>query len=937
MIDRTLWWSVFLLGLAFPLATRAQTVKQHSAFYPPGLMEQAKANARKYPWAARIAERVIEAAQPWMKLSDDQLWELMFGCTITRSHHVWSSGFCPSCQRPVPMYDWEIEAFERPWKVRCPRCRELFPKNDFYKYYRSGLDEQGVFDPRRADRALLFNTEHPEAQDPLHGFGVDDGEGYVEGGNRWRFIGAYLLYGQWWQLVEGGIARLAAAYAVSGEPVYAHKAAVLLDRVADLFPTFDYGAQGLVYERARYGGGVAGYVSYAIDSAYDVRRLALAYDQIFEAVRDDQGLVRFLSRKASRKTSFAEIQRNIEDRILREVLAHPEKIRTNYPGTEGAITMIKTVLGWPENRAEVLAAIDEIVAASTAVDGLSGEKGLAGYAAIAPRYLGEFIEHYARADAGLLPGLIERHPKFRQTYRFFVDTWCGREYYPNSGDAGTFAAKNPQYAGVLFRRGEAGGKMETDPPVSMYTFLWRFYKATGDPVYLQIARLGNGNSVEGLPFDLFAEDPEGLVKDVERVTAQEGPWPRVGSVNKQEWRLAILRSPQNPDAGAVWLDYDSIPNSKLKSHYHFDAMNLGLYAKGLDLLPEFGYPAVQFGDWHTPQARWHGMTAAHNTVVVDGKNQAGGEGKTTLWGDGQQFRVIRASSPEQIRGRQYERTVAMVDTSGADFYVLDVFRVAGGTDHAKFTHSHFGELSPTGLSLGPAPDYGHDTLMRRFRVDPQPAPGWSVDWKVEDRLGYLPPGSEVHLRYTDLTAGAQAYTCESWTVRSPTSTEEFWIPTVMTRHQAKEGPLASTFVSVLEPYEKTARLTRIRRLPLETPQGAACGDSSVAVEIQLASGASDLFIAADAGDPLAAAVVQKESGVRLSGEMALIRKSAAGKVESIAVCEGEFVSAGEIVLRLKKKTGFVEVAFENRRARVRSGEPQDVQEILIRGKPVEWR
>ncbi len=102
------------------------------------------------------------------------------------------------------MYEWIADALGQPWKMRCPHCRELFPKNDFLKFYRSGLNEQNVFDPKRADRFLLFNLEHPDPADPLHKFGVDDGEGYVEGGKRWRFIGAYLIYGQWKQAIVAG-------------------------------------------------------------------------------------------------------------------------------------------------------------------------------------------------------------------------------------------------------------------------------------------------------------------------------------------------------------------------------------------------------------------------------------------------------------------------------------------------------------------------------------------------------------------------------------------------------------------------------------------------------------------------------------------------------------------------------------------------------------
>lgn len=314
-------------------------------------------------------------------------------------------------------------------------------------------------------------------------------------------------------------------------------------------------------------------------------------------------------------------------------------------------------------------------------------------------------------------------------------------------------------------------------------------------------------------------------------------WHAAGSVNKQDWKIAILRHRTAPDA-AVWLDYDSIPESTLKSHYHFDAMNLGLYAKGLDLLPEFGYPAVQFGDWHTPQALWHKKTAAHNTVVVDGKDQAGGPAETTLWQVDGPVQVIRASSPSQIGGTQYERTVAMVETGPADFYVLDVFRVAGGTDHAKFTHTAFAAAQPFGVKLGAAETYGHDSLIRDFRMDARPAEAWGVDWKIEDRYGYRKPGApDVHLRYIDLTRGAGAYTAESWTVESSTSTVEYWIPTVMARRQAPEGELKSTFVSLLDPYEGARpQVMRVRRLDRE-------GDAAVRVEVELRDGRRDVLTA----------------------------------------------------------------------------------------------
>lgn len=145
-----------------------------------------------------------------------------------------------------------------------------------------------------------------------------------------------------------------------------------------------------------------------------------------------------------------------------------------------------------------------------------------------------------------------------------------------------------------------------------------------------------------------------------------------------------------------------MPQSHLKSHYHFEATNLGLFAKGLDLLPEFGYPAVQSGDWHTKQARWPKKTLVHNTVVVDGRDQPGGDARATPWGDGQLLRLVCGNSPAQYGGRQYGRAVAMADLNPTNFSVLDVFRVAGGREHAFLLRSPFAPTLAPQLNWAPA-------------------------------------------------------------------------------------------------------------------------------------------------------------------------------------------------------------------------------------------
>jgi hypothetical protein len=955
------WRSLFLSILAVCAQSRvapaAETQpalhKTGSTFYPPALLARVRANIARYPWAAAMQKQIVDAARPWMAMSDDELWSLMFGNTIKRSWMVWSSGYCPACRKPVPMYNWDIHALEHPWKVRCPHCKQYFPTNDFVAFYRSGLDEHGIFDPKRADRSLLFNTEHPDANDPLHLFGVDDGDGFSDGRHTWRFIGAYLIYGQWKQAVVAGIEALSAAYVVTGAPAYAHKAGILLDRVADLYPTFDFIKQGILYDAPSPA---AGYVSVWHDACEETRQLVLGYDKVFEAIRTDQTLPAFLSRKAEQfklgvpKATFADIQRNIEDRILRDPLAQRPKITSNYPRTEVAAAIIETVLGGPDARQRADAILDAMLTRGTAVDGVTGEKGLAGYTSYTIQGVAVLLEQYARLDPGFLKNLLKRHPKVHDMYRFHIDTWCFEKYYPLSGDTGSFAAPVLQYVGVGLSR-----QPGVDP--SMFSFLWRLYQATGDAGFVQVLYHANGDTTDGLPYDLFAEDPAAIQKGVRDVIAREGPAPRLASVNKSHWHIGILRSGRDADARAAWLDYDAGGG-----HSHADGMNLGLFAKGLDLLPDFGYPPVNYGGWGSPRAVWYTMTAAHNTVVVDGRNQQRVDGQCTLWAQGNQFHAIRASGPALIDGKQYERTIAMIDASDHDSYILDVFRVVGGTDHAKFTHSHFGRIATAGVTLGPCDDFGHDTQMRNFRRDPSPKPGWSVDWTIDDRRHLLPAGADVHLRYTDLTTGAEADICEGWILAGLFNTaQDAWIPRVMVRRQSKQAPLASTFVSVMEPYEHASNIAAIRRLPLETESGETYPDSNVAVEVRFVDGRRDLVVATDIENPLsltpsakgALAIVRgiplnppssngegtapafdKGGSVRTDAELSLTRYDAHGRVARIILCRGTHLRADDTHVRLKKSADVVEIDFAGHKPTVLAGEPQLIDTITADGRPV---
>ena len=786
-----------------------------SVFFPEALLRNGDA-ARRRPAGAAAAAGILDAAKPWTSLSDDTLWGFMFGPAIKRSWMVWSDGYCPACRKGVPMYNWTSDPLGDPWRMRCPHCAARFPTNDFGAFHRSGLDASHCFDPARADRSLLHHVDHPDPSDPLHRFGVDDGEGYVADGHRWRFIGAYLIYGLWKQAIVQGVERLAAAHVATRDPEAARKATVLLDRIADVYPDHDFGKQGVMYE----GPPRSGYVSTWHDACLETRSLAVAWDMVRDAASKDDALVRFLKSKAETwrvprpKRTFADISANIAHGLLRHPRENRDRIYCNYPQTELTIGILETVERGTLDGAE--AAFDPILPKMTAVDGLTGEKGLTGYATFATQQLAQMIALHTRARPEFLGRLLARHPRLARTYQFHVETWCDRTFHPRIGDCGVVGFPHRPYPAVLFN---------DDPGVmpSIAPFLIELARRTANPGPVQALWHAAGGDRHRVRADFFDPDPEASGKIAQQWIERHGAEPKQESKLFAEWHLALLRPKSTSARNTLWIDFDSGGY-----HSHADGGNIGLFAHGVDLLPDFGYPPVQFGGWESERARWYLHTAAHNTVVVDGMRQTNGAGPITgragyeglpagqaaLWHAGDDVQCVRMDGRGFYpRTTRYERTLVQVRTGRDTFAVVDCFRVAGGSDHARMFHGGAGRFDTTGLRFSAEEPLGHGTLLSDARTDPAPTPGWSVSWTPDDPHGTRTPGPPVVLRCTDFTEGARATACRAWVAPEGTNKPtEGTLPSLMVRRSGSPG-LSSTFVAVLDVHRGIPGSEAIRRVP----------------------------------------------------------------------------------------------------------------------------
>jgi len=684
-------------------------------------------------------EQIIKDAGYWMNMPDDDIWDLMFSHTIPRTTSVCSNGNCPSCRKSLGMYDWIIDAKASPWKVKCPNCGELFPKNDFHRYYMSGLDEKLVFKKELADDALLFNADHPDADDELHRYGVDDGYGFTQGNEKWNFVGTYLFYGQWQQLIYDGVVKLANAYTVSGDKRFAVKAMILLDSIADMFTEFD----GAISYGTIHG---EGYVTQWSTCTAEMRNLVLAYDQIFDAVVYGGYLVGFLSEKAqmrgleNKKESFDRIQENIEDRIFYDAINNPEKINGNYPGLEATVTIIKTVLGWPENRHEIESGIGSIIRGSTSVDGVTGEKGLPSYSAGVLNTFAELLALYSSLDEEMIKRLADKNPELKKTFKFHVDTWCLCSFYPCEGDGKLGGMPEKQYIFSQYYKKDSKTNSMTQsilwPPY--VKLLWYFYRISDDSIFLKILYRECKDDLKKITDDLITEE-------VEEIIAIEGPEIYIASANKEKWHIAVLQS-NRKDGHAAWIDYDTGG-----SHSHEDGMNIGYFAKGLDIMPDFGYPPVGFGGENNTYAEWYRMAEAHNTVIIDGQRQVkkgfdtvGGE--TALWIDSPIVKGICINGDNIAKADVFSREIVQIDFENGGCLV-DIFRVSGGRDHkyylhtlkAKTIHSQGLEMKRFDETYKLLPilnDQGNRStaqkILKDFSYDPNPDENWFIEIDADD-------------------------------------------------------------------------------------------------------------------------------------------------------------------------------------------------------------
>lgn len=854
-------------GLSPHAGTGVASSKRASTFYTAEKVAAARRNIEAYDWARALRDTATTTARRYVDMGDEWLWSLVTGQRLPRSYAVNQDLGSPITGRDIfrfGNYPWLADPLTRPWKIVDPSSDHVFPTNDFAAYYASGLDAHGEFDPARADRDLLVNQLHPE-RGPT--WGVDDGYGWIDdNGDKWTFVAYYHHWHLWYAgtqtaegVIQAAVRSCRDAYVYTGDTAYAHAGLILLDRIADMYPAMDASA----YRRADgylQSDGLTGKgkVLGCIWETGIARDFVAAYDAFFPAVAtaDDAGVVPFLAAKAAEyslppKDSVAAIKENIEENLLRQVFpaVRAHQIAGNFGTHQAALATAAVVLDSPTESREW---IDWVFRSGGRVS--DPELHISGgnmYATLvgdvdrdgmgnegAPHYnLGWIASIAGVADA--LAGYpsypsadLYRHPKYAKMIAARPTVTMLNRYTPSIGDTGT--------TGGPLLYGSA----------SQYVSEFERY---GSVEAAQLAYLLNGNRVDGLYGSVYSADVDGTRARIAKIVAANGPL-SLASHNHTGFGFAALRVGTGPTRRELWTSY-----GRTGGHGHKDALNLGLFGYGVDLLPDLGYP--EFADNNARRVEWNSNTVAHNTVVVDASPQ------TAQWvrepygfAATANVQMVDVAAPRAYAQTSlYRRVTAMVGVDADTSYVVDVFRVVGGSQHHLCFHAAEGPVTTSGLTLTeqatgsyagpdveppadnavprPRPS-GFDWLSRVSRDD-DPGATFSVDWAVEDTWGVLDPDPDLHVRLTMLTEVDDVALCDGTPPRNKPGN-----PAALRYLLARRAgtDLASQFVSLIEPYVGQRVVHAVETVAIQASEGTVAPHEATAVKVTLTSGRVDYVV-----------------------------------------------------------------------------------------------
>ena len=877
------------------------TGKTRRSFYRDDKVDALRSNVANYSWAAGSRDYYTQNAEKFLG-NEEKLWNSVTTQELPRSYYVGyradpNAATCRYCGCDLsakygsPYYAWIMDAWENPWKVGCPDCNREFPSNDFGSFYELGIDDNGNWDYelaksenqkliRRGKKGYLVNTAYPEKGT---GWGVDDGNGYVDKkstfkdakGNTLNSTHTYISFYNHWAIWHTSLLYNAAdflgnAYLYTGDIRYGKAGAILIDRIADVYPDMTTEP----YRNQFTDGGhyaPKGKVSDYVWENQLAKKWCETYDAVWPAYENEE-VITFLSDKAEQygmantKTTPAKIRQNIEDGILRDIYESYKTglIYGNFGMPQSTLAIAAVVLDTMPETKEMLDFVfqdgEELM-----VDGAVQVNKITGgnvnrqlfNAVDANGVTDEVAPNYSDLWIGGLNGVLNylegydkypeidlyNNPRYVKMYTNQLDTLLRRKATVQIGDSG--ATAKDSFIGGSGR------------------FI-RVFKNTKDIRFAQALFHLNGRTTNGMVYGAFDENPESLATEVQQIIDTYGEYDFDKSVNLTDYGFAHIKSVSHEN---VYNKYEDSERSfwmyygRYAGHGHRDALNLGIEAKGLSVAPELGYPDGTTGDRYDG---WGKTVVTHNTVIVNNKRQFAQRttGVPYHFDGTEKVKVMDASAKHQYSVDEYRRTVVSVDIDDENSYALDFFHIKGGVDHLYAFHALSDTIAETeNLTLVPQTDssgnyvgtyrgssytygqydsdlMGYNYLYNVDRASNVKNGNFTVDFKITDFRDARGTTQDTHLRMTMLNNFdlAEVAIADGNPPNKDFNPEK--LKFVLARRTGTD--LNTLFTTVFEPYDDESAIASIENASVKRADGKAIGEAEVrALKITLKNGRVD--------------------------------------------------------------------------------------------------
>ncbi|WP_010276239.1 heparinase II/III family protein [Paenibacillus senegalensis] len=650
---------------------------------------------------------------------------------------------------------------------------------------------------------------YPSEQYPDDGTGWQDADGQI-----------YYFTARWHGFVVDELTRavepLAYAYAISGEAVYARKAAVILDALAAVYPEaiegpLDYpglrpGKEGGRLERPYY----------------QVARTLIWYTNACDLIWRSGELD-----GPSKSNPGCTIKENIVYNLLlngadycyreSQLPGYVDQLHNGTADYNMGIAVVGSLLG-----------IDRYV--DWAVNGPTNLRFMISNNIDRDGNYFETSESYSRVSQEIYLHMAEalyhvRTPQFAEGINFYQDERFVR-FYVGNRRKNMLAGRIPSY-------GDSFVDEKVDADEGFDKAAWyhalKFYLRTSEekskqdyvkwlrlPPGVTLDEIAEGDKSIWLLFNLEDEEQFVYKPDSPSAESQAAQLPALLGGKG----LLYLRAGKGAHQRGAFLRYGPTLN-----HGQLDELAILLYASGRELTFDPGYNMAQY------RYGWQFETVSHWTVAVNETGQlssssAGGSVHFFAHAPGLCVADVSDEAAYRSEGVEiYRRMLAMIDISDTESYWVDLFRVSGGRVRDYSFHSRGKVFSSEGLTLSP-PEKG-SVASTEYDWGRQLKGDGTVSGFEKEGFSFSPPGRG----YGFLGRPRRALASDVW---SSTWSDPAQLKLTMLPQEGREvivaegpepmgvtyvlardkGPATSQFMAIIEAGEK-AGAARIKALDLE--------------------------------------------------------------------------------------------------------------------------